>query len=84
MPSAGPRVTREPMDVLTGTDDREGFLILVNGSLAAVIVRLADPAHDSLRGKWFLEVGFGRLQRDGLVFDTPEDAMEWVRARRPA
>lgn len=75
-------VVLQPIAVDTGSNDREGVLVLANGMLVAVLVRLDASEHDHRDGSWFLECGFGRLQ--GLVlppFDTLDAATRWLRRR---
>ena len=55
------RLSLRDVPVRTGSQDREGRLVLADGELVAILVRLADEAHGSERGQWFLEVGFGSL-----------------------
>ena len=74
-------VTLQPIPVLTGSIDREGLLLLVDGRLAAVLVRLEDPEHGEMVGKWFLEAGFGHLAAAEELFDTPDAAATWISAR---
>jgi len=51
-----PRISLQPIEVMTASQDREGRLVLADGMLVAVLVRLSDEAHDPLlRGAWFLE-----------------------------
>jgi hypothetical protein len=66
-----------PIEVLTASQDREGQLVLVDGKLAAVLVRLADTCHDPLfQGAWYLEAGFGALDgRHGLFASLDEAAV---------
>ncbi|WP_245238977.1 hypothetical protein [Methylobacterium platani] len=74
-------VVLQPIGVDTDSDDRQGLLVMANGLLVGVLVRLDTPGHEQLRG-WFLEAGFGRLA--GLrapTFDTPEAAARWLRQR---
>ena len=76
----------QPIAVDTGSADTDGRLVIANGMLVAVLVRLADDAlaededqHERVGG-WFLEFGLGRLR--GLrpaPFDTLEDATRWLR-----
>ena len=68
----------QPIPVMTGMDDREGRLILVDGSLVAVIVRLDDPEHGTHVGKWFLEASFSPRHSPAALFDSPDDAAAWV------
>ena len=70
-----PQITFQPIEVLTASEDREGCLVLANGKLAAVLVRLNDAAHDPLlRGAWFIEAGFGFLDRRHELFASLEEA----------
>jgi hypothetical protein len=69
-----PQISFQPIEVLTASEDREGRLVLVDGKLAAVLVRLSDKAHDPLlRGAWYIEAGFGLLDgRHGLFASFDE------------
>ena len=75
-------ITLQPIPVLTGSQDQEGRLVLADGQLVAVLVRLADEVHGDKRGGWFLEAGFGHC--DGPqhpVFASLDEAEIWVRRR---
>jgi hypothetical protein len=64
-----PQITFQVIEVLTASEDREGRLVLVDGRLAALLVRLADTAHDPLlRGAWYLEAGFGLFDNRHELF----------------
>lgn len=77
-----PRITLQPTPVMTGSDDREGRLVLADGRLVAVLVRLTDEIHQGERGKWFVEAGFGPC-RTAMppVFGDLDEAEAWVRGR---
>ena len=76
-----PLVVLQSISVDTRSPDQVGMLVLVNGLLVAVLVRLDAPWHDR-PGAWFLEAGLGRLAgARAPVFDTLEDATRWVRQR---
>lgn len=47
-------VVLQPIGVDTDSDDRHGLLVMANGLLVGVLVRLDTPGHQQLRG-WFLE-----------------------------
>jgi hypothetical protein len=50
-----------PIRVLIDGHDTDGNLILSDGQLAAVIVRLDGESHDpEHKGLWNLEAGFGK------------------------
>jgi len=69
-----------PLPVHTGSGDEDGQLVLANGRLVAVLVRLADAAHAGLLGAWFLEVGFGPCaQTAPPVFNDLDAAQDWIR-----
>ena len=74
-----------PMRVATRGADGDGRLMLADGELVAVLVRLDDPAHGGLVGAWFLEAGFGACATARPpVFDTLEAARAWVERRLAA
>ena len=75
----------QPISIATTTADNEGRLVLVNGALAAVLIRLADEIHaPELRGSWFVEVAFGHLSdlSGNATFATLEEATDRLRGRR--
>jgi len=69
------------MPVLSNNEDREGRLVIAGGQLAAVLVRLDGEEHEKgLRGRWFLEAGFGRCSRNiEPTFADLDEAQDWVR-----
>ena len=70
------QITFQSIEVLTASEDREGRLVLVDGKLAAVLVRLSDQAHDPLlRGAWYFEAGFGFLDGRHELFASFEEAV---------
>jgi hypothetical protein len=73
-------ISFQPLRVLIDGHDSEGNLILADGQLAAVIVRLDGDYHDpEHRERWHLEAGFGKCSaRDAPLFKTPEEAGAWV------
>jgi len=68
------------MRVLIDGHDSEGYLVLADNQLAAVIVRLEGQHHDpEHQGFWNLEAGFGKCGvRDAPLFRTPDEAGAWV------
>jgi hypothetical protein len=79
------RITLQPIPVLTGSDDRDGLLVLDDGALVAVLVRLDSAVHEEQRGGWFLEVGLGPCYGPvHPVFESLEEAQEWVAKRLEA
>jgi hypothetical protein len=66
--------------VLIDGHGHEGRLILVDGQLAAVIVRLDSKAYALEQvGRWNVEAGFGNCDPlHSSLFETPEEAGAWV------
>lgn len=55
-------------------------MVLVNGRLVAILVHLSEQYEDpELRGRWFVEAGFGPLFGKHEIFSTPEEAEAWIR-----
>jgi hypothetical protein len=78
-------MTLQPLFVMTDGGRREGQLVLADGDLVAVFVRvsaeeLAGDIHN--RDGWFLEAGFGPCSRLYTVlppvFDSLEEATAWA------
>ena len=77
-----PNLTCQPVRISTGSEDENGTLIFVEGSLVAVAVRLDDAVHQDMRGRYFLEAGFGHCAvTPGPVFASPDDLTAWVLER---
>ncbi len=64
---------------LRGTE--EARLVMVDAALAAVLVRILPEPDDRPEEGWFLQVGFGPCNREGLIFPTLEAAAAWTRAQ---
>jgi hypothetical protein len=73
-------ISFQSMRVLIDGHDSEGYLVLADNQLAAVIVRLDSQSHDpEHKGLWHLEAGFGKCNiRDAPLFKTPEETGGWV------
>ena len=74
------KISFQPMRVLIDGHDTDGYLVLADNQLAAVIVRLDGQTHDpEHKGWWHLEAGFGKcnIQSAPLV-KTPDEAGAWV------
>ena len=68
-----------PMKVATG-ETGEGRLVLLGDRLVAVLVRLSD-LHDGHDGWWFIEKGFGPLDRpQHPMFPDIASAEAWLKA----
>ena len=68
-----------PVPVHTGSGDQEGQLVLADGRLVAVLVRLDDMSHAGLVGAWFLEAGFGPCAHVvAPTFSDLDAAKRWI------
>lgn len=75
-------VQLRPMKVLMPFGDDVGFLVCVDGCLAAVLVRLDAEFHGTDRGSWNVEAGFGACEaRLCEPFPSLADAVAWVAAQ---
>jgi hypothetical protein len=75
----------EPKRVHTGSLDEDGLLVLLDGRLVAVLVRLEDHSHQDMIGSWFLETGFGPCRTNSPpIFGTVELGLDWIRSRLQA
>lgn len=69
-----------PVPVHTGSGDQDGQLVLADGRLVAVLVRLDDMSHAGLVGAWFLEAGFGPCAHVvAPIFGDLDAARSWIR-----
>ncbi len=57
--------------------DEEARLCLVGGTIYAVLVRHAGNAAEE--SGWYLLMGFGPCDREGMIFGNLELAAEWIR-----
>jgi hypothetical protein len=73
-------ISFKPIPVLIDGHDTDGNLILSDGQLTAVIVRLDGESHEpEHKGLWNLEAGFGKCAvRYAPLFKAPEEAGAWV------
>ncbi len=79
------KISFQPIPVLIDGQDKQANLILADGQLTGVIVRLDSETHlPETRGHWRLAVGFGRCNVLGPpLFKTPEEAGAWVEQLLP-
>lgn len=74
-----PELLIQPMRVATRSADEDGRLVLADGRLVAILVRLADAAHAGMAGSWFLEIGFGPCTTaTHPVFRDLDAAQDWI------
>ena len=65
--------------IATIGSSEEACLVLADRTVAALLVRL-DGEGASERG-WYLQIGFGPCEQEGVVFETLEGAAAWVDQR---
>jgi hypothetical protein len=72
------KLTLQPVRVATGIDE-EGMLVFdAERRLVAVLTRLTEH-HEAASGTWFLEAGFGQLERpDHSTFADLDAAQAWI------
>jgi hypothetical protein len=70
-----------PVQLAALRGSEEAHLVLVNEALAAVLVRVLPEPDERPEEGWFLQVGFGPCNREGLIFPTLEAAEVWTRAQ---
>jgi hypothetical protein len=68
--------TFQPIAVETDSHDRDGLLMLADGRVVGLLVRLTGEAHDpATHGAWYLEAAFGRMERyRGALFASLDEA----------
>jgi hypothetical protein len=72
-------ITSQPVRVSVGPVHEEGQMMLVDGTLVAVLVHLTGPYNNPhLHGKWCVQRGFGPRSEGDEVFSTLAEAEDWV------
>jgi hypothetical protein len=73
-------VELKSIKLLNPGEDDEGRLVFVDGLLAAVLCRLSGGHYpEDLRGRWFLEAGFGPLATNTYpTFSSLDEVESWV------
>ncbi|ACA17719.1 hypothetical protein M446_3315 [Methylobacterium sp. 4-46] len=67
-----------PIEVARPQGHEEARLIMVRDVLAAIVVRVhADPDLGIDEG-WFLKVGFGPCDHEGVIFSCVEESQSWA------
>jgi len=66
-------VVFEPVRAVTLKAAEEGYLVFANQQLVALLV----PADTG----WFLQLGLGPCEEEGMIFSQLREVETWVRAR---
>jgi hypothetical protein len=76
-------IALQPIALDTNSADQQGLLVLSEGRLIGVLVRLEDPVHEeALVGSWYLECAIGKLRGAcNPVFENLQSALSWVETR---
>jgi len=77
-----PKSAGEPASTVRPSDSEEACLMLADGVVMAVLVRLDRDAPDE--PGWYLQVGFGPCDQEDLLFESTEAAAAWVEQRLAA
>jgi hypothetical protein len=71
-------VTLQMQPTRLAADDNDGLLVFSKAGLVAVLVRLSE-LHEQAAGQWFLEAGFGELDRHKhAIFPDLDTAKNWI------
>ena len=85
---SSPVMECRPILVNTASPDEKGCLVLADGCLVAVLVRVAGTGGEQNRKEpsgWQMEAGFGRCAVPVQpLFDTLADAVAWTRMQLTA
>ena len=85
---SSPVIKCRPILVNTASPDEKGCLVLADGCLVAVLVRVADTNDEQDGNKlsgWQMEAGFGRCAVPVQpLFSTLADAIAWMRMQLSA
>ena len=61
--------------------DEEGLLVFDGEERLLAVLSCLEAEFYEDRGKWFLEAGFGPLSDGSRLFETREEALEWIERR---
>jgi hypothetical protein len=81
MENFGPMISRLHMKIKTNSNDENSVLVLSDGYLVAIVVRLDDPTHGSAQGRWHLEAHFDHVPDTDRLFGDLDEAVAWVAAQ---
>ena len=73
-----PMISRLHMKIKTNSKDENSVLVLNDGYLVAIVVRLDDPMHGSAQGRWHLEAHFDHVPGTDRLFRDLDEAVAWV------
>lgn len=71
-------LTRLHMKIHTNSRDENSVLVMNDGYLVAILVKLDDEVHGSAKGRWHLEAHFDHVPATGQLFATLDEAVAWI------
>lgn len=75
------RVDFQPVCLSAREGGEDACLVLVDGVLSAILVRLIEDSLPSEKQRWYLETSFPPYDTEGLIFPCLETAESWIRER---
>jgi hypothetical protein len=66
------------MKILTNSKDSNSLLIMHDGYLVAILVRLEDEVHGDNRAMWHFEAHFDHVPATGQLFRGISEAKAWI------
>ncbi len=73
------RTSAYSLQIGTDSEDADAIMLLSDGALTAILVKLSDQIHGEDRGSWIIEALFGvHNNRLPESFSTPQSAAAWV------
>ncbi|RYG96892.1 MAG: hypothetical protein EON58_11025 [Alphaproteobacteria bacterium] len=71
-------LTRQHMKIHTNSRDENSVLVMSDGYLVAILVKLDDDVHGSAKGRWHLEAHFDHVPATGQLFADLDEAKAWI------
>ncbi len=74
-----PKYEAKPCRLGTSSGSEEGWLCLKDDVIFAILVR--EGGNVGEKQGWYLQIGFGPCEAEGLVFGSVEQALQWLKER---
>src|SRR5438270_13111270 len=75
------KITFRPVSLATRKGEEPARLVCADDRLVAILVPISAEENEDQAEGWYLEVGFGKCEADGLLFASFSAAEAWVQAR---
>jgi len=76
-----PTVTFRPVSLATRKGEESARLVFADERLVAILVPIGAEGNETKAEGWYLELGFGKCEADGLLFASLSAAETWVQTR---